>query len=103
MYQSVFACDSDIRLDRPFFDDATLWAFWANHDCTDYDLLLNIIFDEEAELNMLGYMGAELSAKECMKADHLAKGVIACQFELKAGGTNFGALFKGGFHPVYYT
>ena len=103
MYQSVFACDSDIRIVRPFAEDSTIWALWANHDCSDYDLLLNIVMDAEAELNLLGYLGANLSAKECVTADYLAEGVTACQFELKAGGTNFAMLFKGGYHPIYFT
>lgn len=30
MYQSLFQCDSDIRMERPFLDDADMFAFWAN-------------------------------------------------------------------------
>jgi len=65
MIQSVFACDSDIRLERPFIDDVSTFALWANHDCSDYDMLLNVMIDVEASLNLIGYVGAPLSSKEC--------------------------------------
>lgn len=78
MYQSFFQCDSDIRMERPFPDEADMFAFWANQDCSDYDLILNIMLDAEAELNLVGYVGADLSAKACVLADNIGDGVIAC-------------------------
>ena len=78
MYQSVFKCESDVRIVRPFYDEPTLFALWANHDCKDYDLLLNVMLDAEAELNLVGFVGAGLSIKECVQADYLAEGILAC-------------------------
>lgn len=66
-------------------------------------MVLTIMLDVEAELNLVGYVGADLTAEECVLADNFGDGIIACEFELKAGGENFGILFKGGFHPIYYT
>ena len=88
---------------QPFVDEPTLFAFWANHDCSDYDLLLNVMFDAETELNLIGYVGASLSSKQCVNADYLGDRIVSCQFDLKANGSNFAILFKGGFHPIFYT
>ena len=70
MIQSVFSCDTDVRFEQPFVDEPTLFAFWANHDCSDYDLLLNVMFDAETELNLIGYVGASLSSKQCVNTDY---------------------------------
>ena len=61
MADSIFTCDSDIRLETPFPEQNLLWALWANQNCKDFDLLLTIVLDTGIEKNLVGYLGADLS------------------------------------------
>ena len=45
MDESIFSCDSDIRIAHPYPDEDGLWALWADHDCSEYDLVLTIVMD----------------------------------------------------------
>lgn len=103
MSSSIFTCDSDIRVDHPFTDDDRMWALWAQQDCRDFDLILTVLLDEEARANLAGWIGADLTEKGCVSADHFNEGVVACEFDLPARGNKFGMLFSGGFIPVFYT
>ena len=101
MASSVFSCDSDIRIDHPFPKDERMWALWAAQNCRDYDLLITVMLDEMAVNKMIGYVGADLTDKGCVRAPHYGD-VQACEFNIKARTRNFGILFAGGFSPVFY-
>lgn len=103
MNESIFTCDSDVRITHPFPEDDRMWALWAQQDCSAFDLVLTVLLNQEAEVNLIGWIGADLTDKGCVKADHLSEDVIACEFELLAGGDKFGMLFSGGFIPTFYT
>jgi len=103
MGASIFTCDSDVRITHPFPEDDRIWAIWAQQDCSAFDLVLTVLLNQEAEVNLIGWVGADLTDKGCVKAAHLSEDVIACEFELLAGGDKFGMLFSGGFIPTFYT
>jgi len=69
MTPSSFDCDSDIRISYPYPDDSNMWAFWAAHDCSDYTLLVTLVFSEDAIAKMVGFYGAVLSSKGCTQSD----------------------------------
>lgn len=97
----IFTCDMAINLERPFPEEEKVWSLWANQNCKDFDLLLTVIFDKDAEDSLLGFTGADLSSKGCKTMKDFST-AIACEYELKANGGNFGVLFSGKFAPVYY-
>ena len=66
MSETIFTCDSDIRLDIPFPEEKRIWALWANQNCKDFDLLLTVTLDSESLNNLLGYTGADLTEKGCV-------------------------------------
>lgn len=101
MVPSSFDCDSDIRISYPFPNDENMWAFWAAHDCTDYSLLLTLVFSEESIAKVVGFHGAELSSKGC-SASTAFNGAFTCEFELDIARQGFGLLFMGGFTPVFH-
>ena len=103
MHTSIFTCGDDIRIDHPFPTDDSMTALWAAHDCKDFDLLLTVMLDAVSEANLVGFVGAELSAKECVLADYWGEGVYACEYEILARAEPLGILFKGGFRPVFYS
>ena len=76
MSSSIFTCDSDVRIDRPYPEDDRMWALWAYQDCTDFDMILTVILDEVAQANLIGYLGVEETETGCFKADYLAPGII---------------------------
>merc|ERR1712079_190975 len=84
MSSSIFTCGSDVRIEHPFPEDDRMWALWADQDCSDFDLILTVIMDEQAENNLIGWIGADLADRKCVKADYWSEGVIACDFEIKA-------------------
>jgi len=101
--QSIFTCNSDVRIDYPFPEDNRMVALWADQDCKDFDLYLTVMLDEETQANNEGYVGADLTAKGCVIAEYMGEGIYACEYQLIAGGTPLGILFQGGFQPIYYT
>jgi hypothetical protein len=44
-------------------------------------------------------VGAENNRRGCYRP---LDGAIACEFYLPHDGENFGILFTGGFHPIWY-
>ena len=62
-----------------------------------------MFLSEQAEVNMVGFFGADVTENNCVNANYWSTGILACEFKLKAGGDNFGMLFSGGFIPVFYT
>lgn len=103
MKDSVFDCDSDVHIAHPFPADDRIWSFWAGlaGDCGDYSLLLTVVLDKEATLNLLGYIGADLTGSGCRNTYYFSESV-ACEWELKPGD-KFGMLFKGDFKPIFHT
>ena len=95
-----FHCGLDIRVDFPF-DDTEYMALWAANTCSDWDLYLTIVADDDTGKHALAYAGAELSKRrgcyETMQED-----VGACEFYMPHGGDNFGVLFSGGFHAIWH-
>lgn len=59
------------------------------------------MFDAVSEANLVGFWGAEYSTKGCVLASYWGEGVFACEYVLKVNEP-FGALFKGGFKPIFY-
>ena len=102
MTQSIFSCDGDVRVDHPISEDYQMWALWAAQDCSNYDMIITVLFDDYTYVNARGYVGADLSKRRCGRADYLGDGMNVCEFEMPAGSDNFGILFSGGFQPIYY-
>ena len=102
MTASIFTCNSDVRIDLPFPEDNRLWALWASHDCSDFDLILTVVLNKATQDDFLGFVGADLSKKGCVDV-YWFENTIACEFVLNSRGENFGILFEGGFTPVFYT
>ena len=92
MGETIFTCDSDIRLEIPFPDEQRIWALWANHDCKDFDLILTVTLDSETLNNLIGYTGADLTEKGCIYTQWFDD-IIACEFKLIANSDNFAILF----------
>lgn len=100
----VFSCGYDISLTVPFATEtAELIALVANHDCANYSLLLTLVLDHPTRDNIVGYTGADQSAKGCIDLDDEFNDTIACEFELTPDSDNFGLLFQGGLNPVFYS
>ena len=96
----MFHCDKDVRVDFPF-DDTEYMALWAGQDCKDWDLYLTIVGDQETGNLAVHYTGAEPSLRRgCYDVYDLDVG--ACEFYLPHAGDNFGILFAGGFHSIWY-
>ena len=100
--ESIFACDTDIRIDRPFPEDERIWSLWAHQNCKEFDMILTVFLDEPAYANMRGYIGAEETERGCSRVEYLGPEITQCEFELKARGSKFGMLFSGGFMPIFY-
>lgn len=96
-----FHCGHDVRVDFPF-EDAEYMALWAAHDCTDWDLYLTVVVEEETSDLALAYTGAEPSTRRGCYETYWFEGVYACEFYLPHGGDNFGLLFAGGFHAIWH-
>lgn len=101
MTESIFSCDSDIRIDHPFPEENSLWSLWADHNCKDYNLLLTLVMDQEVVDKVLGWVGVKGSKASCSQA-YIYDGALACEFELAPGSHNFGVLLSGGFSPIFY-
>ena len=98
--QGRFHCGHDIRIDFPF-DDMEYMALWAGHTCSDWDLYLTVIADEDTSKHAIMYTGAEPSNRRgCY--DTFYEDVGACEFYMPHGGDNFGILLSGGFHPIWH-
>ena len=82
-------------------DDTEYMALWAANTCSDWDLYLTIVADDDTGKHALAYAGADLSERrgcyETMQED-----VGACEFYMPHGGDNFGVLFSGGFHAIWH-
>lgn len=101
--ESIFSCDSEIVLERPFNGEERVWSLWADQNCKEFDLMLTVVFNPDAFNSLLGYTGASLSGKGCVELSSF-EGVLACEYEIKANNdAKFGLLFNGEFAPVYYT
>jgi len=100
MTASMWSCDSDVRIDHPFPEEPSVFAFWAAHNCNNYSLLLTVVFSTQAMTRLAGYYGASMTQNGCSKAANFGDS-YACEFELKTR-TNFGLLFSGGFTPIFY-
>ena len=75
----------------------------AGHSCDGYDLLLTLVFDEQAEQSFQGFAGADLTNQGCSKNPPF-ESAIACEFRVKAGKKEkLGVLFVGEFSPVFYS
>jgi len=96
-----FHCGHDIRIDFPF-DDTDHMALWAAHDCEDWDLYLTLVMERDDTEYALSYTGAEPSWRRGCYETMWFDDVDACEFYLPHGGDNFGILFTGGFHAVWY-
>ena len=96
-----FHCDKDIRIDFPF-DDMEYMALWASHNCADWDLYLTVVVDKQTSENALTYAGADPSYGHGCYETSISEDAIFCEFYLPHGGDNFGILFQGGFHPIWY-
>ena len=100
MRSGRFHCGHDIRIDFPF-DDNEYMAFWAAQNCNDWDLYLTVVSREEDFDKALAYAGAEPSLRRgCYEG--IMEGVNACEVYMPHGGSNFGLLFQGGFHAIWY-
>merc|ERR1712051_100537 len=66
MGETIFTCDSEIRLEIPFPEEERIWALWANQNCKDFDLILTVTLDSETLNNLIGYTGADLTEKGCI-------------------------------------
>jgi len=100
MSSSIWKCDSEVRIDHPFPEEPTVFAFWASHNCDNYSMLLTVVLGNEAMNKLTGYYGASLTGNGCTTATSFDNSV-ACEFKLEAK-TNFGMLFMRGFTPVFY-
>ena len=96
-----FYCNSDVRVDFPFDDDEYM-ALWAAHDCSDWDLYLTVVVDEESADLSVAWSGAEPSDRKGCYETSWFDDVYACEFYLPHGGDKFGLLFAGGFHAVWH-
>ena len=101
MSPSTFSCESDIQISYPYNGDKSVWAFWAAHNCEDYNLMLSVVFTEEAIDKFVGFYGAGLSSKGCTQTEAFAD-TVTCEFELDRANKGFSIMFAGGFTPVFY-
>jgi len=101
MRQGRHFCGHDIRIDFPF-DDMEYMALWAAHDCDDWDLYLTIVADSDTSKAAIAYHGAAPSERRGCYETVWFDDVDACEFYIPHNGENFGVLFQGGFHPVWY-
>lgn len=101
--QNLFACDGEVDIRHPFPEDKSMYALFAAHDCVEYDLILQVTFDEAQVNNYIGHFGADFTEKECSRANYLNKGVVICEYKLLARGPNFGILLSGGYSPIAYS
>ena len=99
----MFHCGLDVRLDFPF-DDTEYMALWAAQDCSDWDLYLTVVYEEETHDITVAYFGAEKSERRGCYWTWWQNRVdaMACEFVLPHGGDNFGILFAGGFHGIWH-
>lgn len=77
-------------------------ALWAAHDCTDWDLYLTVVADDDTSDFAIHYTGAEPSLRRGCYDTVWFDDVGACEFYLPHGGDNFAILFGGGFHAIWY-
>ena len=77
-------------------------AVWATQDCSDWDLYLTLVFEEDTLDMGLHYTGAEPSLRRGCYQTIWFDTAYACEFYLPHSGENFGLLFYGGFHPIWY-
>jgi len=96
-----FHCGHDIRIDFPF-DDTEHMALWAAQDCSDWDLYLTLVVPKKVGEMALTYTGAEPSYRRGCYETVWFDDVDACEFHMPHGGPNFGVLFQGGFHAIWY-
>ena len=96
-----FHCGHDIRIDFPF-DDTEHMALWAAHDCNDWDLYVTVVAERSTAEMAIAVYGAEPSARRGCYETMWFDDVDACEFYLPHGGPNFGVLFQGGFHALWY-
>lgn len=90
-----------MRIDFPF-DDTEYMAVFAAQNCEDWDLYFTVVADSATADYAIHYTGAEPSVRRgCYESEWFDE-VGACEFYLPHGGDNFGMLFAGGFHAVWY-
>lgn len=98
---AIYVCDADVRVDRPFIDDDRMWSIWASQNCKGYDLMLTLILSQEADFNMVGYIGVDEDDVTCRDTTFFDN-TVSCEFRIDFED-KFGVLFTGGFMPVFYT
>ena len=87
-----FYCSKDVRLDFPY-DEIEYMAFWASHDCKDWDLYLSLIMDQRVADFTLTYAGAEPSPRRGCYETYSIGQLSVCEFYLPNEGDKFGILF----------
>ena len=94
-FKGGFFCRFEMERAVPFVERADeMWAIWANHDCSNWEVMLTLVMTRETTGDVIATAGFDQSNMDCERLGEDGESALdQCEYKMKVNSENFALLF----------